>query len=253
MLPCRYFPAQIIQQNKFICLVVLLASFEKCLGFFFGFFLLRVDSCVLHGWFFGASRSLLSLKTSPMLSLCRNLGRNGLSNSSILLDKCPPPRLPPPPSPALPKDKLNPPTPSIYVSVTFCSEMYILCVIQEFDHLFLTSCFLSGAQLENKRDAFFPPLHQFCTNPSNPVTVIRGLAGALKLGKAVDLFVYLLVFVDLSQQQGPLLIERLPRWFPCRPGSFLHKDVGGGQPGAPGGGLDSALSARRRELGPNGH
>uniref|UniRef100_A0AAQ5ZM83 [histone H3]-trimethyl-L-lysine(27) demethylase n=1 Tax=Amphiprion ocellaris TaxID=80972 RepID=A0AAQ5ZM83_AMPOC len=80
---------------------------------------------------------------------CLNLGKNGLSNSSILLDKCPPPRLPPPPSPALPKDKLNPPTPSIY--------------------------------LENKRDAFFPPLHQFCTNPSNPVTVIRGLAGALKL------------------------------------------------------------------------
>lgn len=47
---------------------------------------------------------------------------------------------------------------------------------------FLTSCFLSVDQLENKRDAFFPPLHQFCTNPSNPVTVIRGLAGALKLG-----------------------------------------------------------------------
>ena len=38
-------------------------------------------------------------------------------------------------------------------------------------------------QLENKRDAFFPPLHQFCTNPANPVTVIRGLAGALKLGE----------------------------------------------------------------------
>ncbi|XP_062302383.1 lysine-specific demethylase 6A-like isoform X1 [Osmerus eperlanus] len=87
--------------------------------------------------------------SSDVLKACRNLGKNGLSNSSILLDKCPPPRLPPPPSPALPKDKLNPPTPSIY--------------------------------LENKRDAFFPPLHQFCTNPSNPVTVIRGLAGALKL------------------------------------------------------------------------
>uniref|UniRef100_A0A4W5PVD7 [histone H3]-trimethyl-L-lysine(27) demethylase n=1 Tax=Hucho hucho TaxID=62062 RepID=A0A4W5PVD7_9TELE len=86
----------------------------------------------------------------PCFSLSfRNLGKNGLSSSSILLDKCPPPRLPPPPSPVLPKDKLNPPTPSIY--------------------------------LENKRDAFFPPLHQFCTNPSNPVTVIRGLAGALKL------------------------------------------------------------------------
>ncbi|XP_047432782.1 lysine-specific demethylase 6A-like isoform X5 [Mugil cephalus] len=87
--------------------------------------------------------------STDVLKACRNLGKNGLSNSSILLDKCPPPRLPPPPSPALPKDKLNPPTPSIY--------------------------------LENKRDAFFPPLHQFCTNPSNPVTVIRGLAGALKL------------------------------------------------------------------------
>uniref|UniRef100_A0A673X7V2 [histone H3]-trimethyl-L-lysine(27) demethylase n=1 Tax=Salmo trutta TaxID=8032 RepID=A0A673X7V2_SALTR len=85
----------------------------------------------------------------PVFLPFRNLGKNGLSSSSILLDKCPPPRLPPPPSPVLPKDKLNPPTPSIY--------------------------------LENKRDAFFPPLHQFCTNPSNPVTVIRGLAGALKL------------------------------------------------------------------------
>ncbi|XP_018421305.1 PREDICTED: lysine-specific demethylase 6A isoform X5 [Nanorana parkeri] len=87
--------------------------------------------------------------SSEVLKACRNLGKNGLSNSSILLDKCPPPRPPPPPYPPLPTDKLNPPTPSIY--------------------------------LENKRDAFFPPLHQFCTNPNNPVTVIRGLAGALKL------------------------------------------------------------------------
>ncbi|XP_041834259.1 histone demethylase UTY-like isoform X1 [Melanotaenia boesemani] len=98
-----------------------------------------------------SSSSSISIypSSTDVLKACRNLGKNGLSNSSILLDKCPPPRLPPPPSPVLPKDKLNPPTPSIY--------------------------------LENKRDAFFPPLHQFCTNPSNPVTVIRGLAGALKL------------------------------------------------------------------------
>ncbi|XP_069617767.1 lysine-specific demethylase 6A isoform X4 [Ranitomeya imitator] len=87
--------------------------------------------------------------STEVLKACRNLGKNGLSNSSILLDKCPPPRPPPPPYPPLPTDKLNPPTPSIY--------------------------------LENKRDAFFPPLHQFCTNLNNPVTVIRGLAGALKL------------------------------------------------------------------------
>ncbi|XP_037676675.1 lysine-specific demethylase 6A-like isoform X3 [Choloepus didactylus] len=87
--------------------------------------------------------------SAKVLKACRNLGKNGLSNTSILLDKCPPPRPPSSPYPPLPKDKLNPPTPSIY--------------------------------LENKRDAFFPPLHQFCTNPNNPVTVIRGLAGALKL------------------------------------------------------------------------
>uniref|UniRef100_A0A8C9ALX2 [histone H3]-trimethyl-L-lysine(27) demethylase n=1 Tax=Prolemur simus TaxID=1328070 RepID=A0A8C9ALX2_PROSS len=87
--------------------------------------------------------------STEVLKTCRNLGKNGLSNSRILLDKCPPPRPPTSPYPPLPKDKLNPPTPSIY--------------------------------LENKRDAFFPPLHQFCTNPKNPVTVIRGLAGALKL------------------------------------------------------------------------
>ncbi|XP_043104709.1 lysine-specific demethylase 6A isoform X6 [Puntigrus tetrazona] len=87
--------------------------------------------------------------SSDVLKACRNLGKNGVSSNSILLDKCPPPRLPAAPFPALPKDKLNPPTPSIY--------------------------------LENKRDAFFPPLHQFCTNAANPVTVIRGLAGALKL------------------------------------------------------------------------
>ncbi|KAM7041371.1 histone demethylase UTY-like isoform 5-T5 [Molossus nigricans] len=94
------------------------------------------------------SMSIYSSSTE-VLKACRNLGKNGLSNSHIFLDKCPPPRPPTSPYPPLPKDKLNPPTPSIY--------------------------------LENKRDAFFPPLHQFCINPKNPVTVIRGLAGALKL------------------------------------------------------------------------
>ncbi|XP_067314727.1 lysine (K)-specific demethylase 6A, like isoform X2 [Pseudorasbora parva] len=86
--------------------------------------------------------------STDVLKACRNVGKNGVWSSRVLT-RCPPPRLPPPPAPPLAKDKLNPPTPSIY--------------------------------LENKRDAFFPPLHQFCTNPSNPVTVIRGLAGALKL------------------------------------------------------------------------
>ncbi|XP_069502354.1 lysine-specific demethylase 6B isoform X2 [Ambystoma mexicanum] len=49
----------------------------------------------------------------------------------------------------LPREKLNPPTPSIY--------------------------------LESKRDAFSPVLFQFCTDPKNPITVIRGLAGSLRL------------------------------------------------------------------------
>ncbi|MFT7796041.1 lysine-specific demethylase 6B-like isoform X1 [Arapaima gigas] len=50
---------------------------------------------------------------------------------------------------AIPRQKLNPPTPSIY--------------------------------LESKRDAFSPALIQFCTDPKNPITVIRGLAGSLRL------------------------------------------------------------------------
>lgn len=67
--------------------------------------------------------------------------------------------------------------------------------IQNYENLLLTSCFLSVDQLENKRDAFFPPLHQFCTNPSNPVTVIRGLAGALKLGKYFALCVFFRILI----------------------------------------------------------
>ncbi|XP_062300790.1 lysine-specific demethylase 6B isoform X1 [Scomber scombrus] len=53
------------------------------------------------------------------------------------------------PEELIPREKLNPPTPSIY--------------------------------LESKRDAFSPVLLQFCTDPKNPVTVIRGLAGSLRL------------------------------------------------------------------------
>ncbi|XP_060780919.1 lysine-specific demethylase 6B isoform X2 [Neoarius graeffei] len=50
---------------------------------------------------------------------------------------------------SIPREKLNPPTPSIY--------------------------------LESKRDAFSPVLLQFCTDSKNPITVIRGLAGSLRL------------------------------------------------------------------------
>lgn len=48
----------------------------------------------------------------------------------------------------------------------------------------MTNRELGGAfQLESKRDAFSPVLLQFCTDPKNPVTVIRGLAGSLRLSE----------------------------------------------------------------------
>lgn len=47
----------------------------------------------------------------------------------------------------------------------------------------LTEVFPPSFQLESKRDAFSPVLLQFCTDCKNPVTVIRGLAGSLRLSK----------------------------------------------------------------------
>lgn len=44
-------------------------------------------------------------------------------------------------------------------------------------------CPLLVPQLESKRDAFSPVLLQFCTDPRNPITVIRGLAGSLRLSE----------------------------------------------------------------------
>ena len=40
-------------------------------------------------------------------------------------------------------------------------------------------------QVENKRDAMSPVLQNLCISPSQPITVIRGLAAALKLGVSV--------------------------------------------------------------------
>ncbi|XP_013421535.1 lysine-specific demethylase 6A isoform X1 [Lingula anatina] len=89
----------------------------------------------------------INMSSSQLLAACKGLGSNGLSNTSIMSERCPPPAPPAPPYPPLPKDKLNPPTPSLY--------------------------------LESKRDAFSVELQQYCL--SQPVAVIRGLAAALKL------------------------------------------------------------------------
>ncbi|KAH9416118.1 Lysine-specific demethylase 6A [Dermatophagoides pteronyssinus] len=67
--------------------------------------------------------------------------------NSITSDNGYPPYPPDPPYPPLPREKLNPPTPSIYV--------------------------------ESKKEAFSPELQQFCL--SNHIAVIRGLSSVLKL------------------------------------------------------------------------
>ncbi|XP_024921656.1 lysine-specific demethylase 6B-like isoform X2 [Cynoglossus semilaevis] len=85
---------------------------------------------------------------AEVIRACKGAKVNGKFKESYLL-----PTLSVKPNNAMktciPRDKLNPPTPSIY--------------------------------LESKRDAFSPVLLQFCTDPKNAVTVIRGLAGSLRL------------------------------------------------------------------------
>lgn len=110
-------------------------------------------------------------------------GKGGIT-TSMLGDRCPP-RPPSPPYP-LPKDSLNPPTPSVYVSHRWSQQFYHCCAILLSHNV---SVFLSFnfwqffLQLETKKDAFSIELQQYCY--SQPVVVIRGLAGALKLGTVV--------------------------------------------------------------------
>ncbi|GAB6020798.1 Lysine-specific demethylase 6A [Chamberlinius hualienensis] len=89
----------------------------------------------------------ISLSSSQLLNIYKGFGRNGVSNTSIMSERCPPPMPPDPPLIPVPKEKLLPHTPSVY--------------------------------LENKKDAFSPKLQEFCLQ--QPIAVVRGLAGALKL------------------------------------------------------------------------
>lgn len=78
---------------------------------------------------------------------CQKVCESALEN---LVSYCPNPPIPPPKPKAragLSKEQLLPPTPSVY--------------------------------LENKKDAFSPQLQEFCVQ--QPITVVRGIAGALKL------------------------------------------------------------------------
>ncbi|XP_023229643.1 histone demethylase UTY-like [Centruroides sculpturatus] len=89
----------------------------------------------------------INMSSSQLLAACKGFEKNGVSNTSIMTELCPPPTPPDPPYPPLPKDKLLPPTPSVF--------------------------------LENKKDAFSPQLQEFCL--AHPIAVIRGLAAVLKL------------------------------------------------------------------------
>lgn len=58
----------------------------------------------------------INMSSSQLLNACKGLGKNGVSNTSIMAELCPPPSPPDPPYPPVPKDQLLPPTPSVFVS-----------------------------------------------------------------------------------------------------------------------------------------
>ena len=63
-----------------------------------------------------------SMAGSRIVELTRGQGLVHRTLTSILGEENPPPRPPPTPLPPLPKDSLNPPTPSVYVSSTYLVE-----------------------------------------------------------------------------------------------------------------------------------
>lgn len=77
----------------------------------------------------------------------KGIGATGRIDSNVLYDDGRPPEPPTAPYPPLPKEKLLPPTPSVF--------------------------------LENKKDAFSQQLQEFCL--AHPIAVVRGLASVLKL------------------------------------------------------------------------
>ncbi|CAG5116791.1 unnamed protein product, partial [Candidula unifasciata] len=89
----------------------------------------------------------INMSGSKIVEQSKGQGLIHRSLSSILGEDHAPPQPPSAPYPPLPKDCLNPPTPSVY--------------------------------LDNRKDAFSIQLQQFCHQQA--VVVIRGIAGALKL------------------------------------------------------------------------
>lgn len=90
----------------------------------------------------------IKMSAEEIVDTCtKAVSKKGRISSAILPEDQPPPSPPDRPSITLTKEQLLPPTPSVY--------------------------------LENKKDAFSPQLQEFCLQ--HPITVVRGIAAALKL------------------------------------------------------------------------
>ena len=90
----------------------------------------------------------IKLTAEEVVDACNKcLTKSGRISGSVLEEDAPPPSPPDRPSARLSKEQLLPPTPSVY--------------------------------LENKKDACSPQLQEFCLQ--HPITVVRGIAAALKL------------------------------------------------------------------------
>ena len=90
----------------------------------------------------------IKLTAEQIVEICsRNVPKDAKISSNILSEDVPPPCPPERPGVNLSKEQLLPPTPSVY--------------------------------LDNKKDAFSPQLQEFCLQ--HPITVVRGIAAALKL------------------------------------------------------------------------
>lgn len=122
-------------------------------------------------------------------------------------------------------------------------------------------------QLESKRDAFSPVLLQFCTDSKNPITVIRGLAGSLRLSKFMrmsyrlgleDRPIFSCKFCNATVVSKQLLLWKLScTFFPFlllyRSWSVFHKVFGGGKCGACSRSPDPGPAASGWELGSQWH
>lgn len=62
----------------------------------------------------------INLSSSQLLATCKGPKGNFASNTSIMLELCPPPTPPDPPYPPPTRDLLLPPTPSVFVCIFIC-------------------------------------------------------------------------------------------------------------------------------------